>query len=84
MLDGERESPKARLAFTPFGAGGRTCVGNQFALMEGMLLALIGQRSQLTLVREHPVEPELVITLRPRYGLKMMVTPRAGLRREAR
>ncbi|MGH7232220.1 MAG: cytochrome P450, partial [Nitrospiraceae bacterium] len=68
----EDTRPCPRFAYLPFGGGARACVGSHFALVEGpLLLALIAQRYELTLVPGHPVEPEVTITLRPRYGIKM-------------
>jgi cytochrome P450 len=65
------------LAFLPFGAGPRTCIGNHFAMVEGvLLLALIAQHYALTLVPGHKVEMELAVTLRPRHGLPMILQPR--------
>jgi hypothetical protein len=40
------------------------------------LLALIAQQYDLNLVPGHPVEPELTVTLRPRYGLLMTLQKR--------
>ena len=43
--------------------------------MEGILvLATLGQRWRFTLVPDQRVEPEPLITLRPRYGLRMRVS----------
>ncbi len=71
FLQDETKS-RHRLAYLPFGAGSRICVGSHFALVEGpLLLALIAQQYDLNLVPGHPVEPELTVTLRPRYGLLM-------------
>lgn len=71
FLQDETKS-RHRLAYLPFGAGSRVCVGSHFALVEGpLLLALIAQQYDLNLVPGHPVEPELTVTLRPRYGLLM-------------
>ena len=47
--------------------------------MEGvLLLATFGQRWRLTLVPGQRVEPEPLITLRPKYGMKMLVEARMG------
>jgi cytochrome P450 len=73
-LEGER--PAARGAYLPFGAGARACVGTHFATVEGpLLLALIGRRYELQLAQED-VEPEIVVTLRPKHGIRMTIQPR--------
>lgn len=73
-LDGER--PAARYAYLPFGAGPRACVGLHFASLEGpLLLALIGRRYDLQLAQE-AVEPELMVTLRPKGGIRMLIQRR--------
>ena len=73
-VDGER--PAARGAYLPFGAGARACVGTHFATVEGpLLLALIGRRYELQLAQED-VEPEIVVTLRPKHGIRMTIQPR--------
>ena len=82
-FDPERFTPEAkarRTKFTyfPFGAGFRQCIGESFAWMEGvLLLAALGQKWKLKLVPGHRVEPEPLITLRPKYGMKMIVEHRA-------
>ena len=81
-FDPERFTPEARLRRTkltyfPFGAGVRQCIGESFAWMEGvLLLATIAQKWKLQLVAGHRVEPEPLITLRPKYGMRMQVEAR--------
>jgi cytochrome P450 len=76
-FDPDRFAPEAvaarpKLAYLPFGAGPRFCIGNAFALMETqIILSMITQRYALELVPGHPVEPEALVTLRPRHGIKM-------------
>lgn len=66
-----------KLAYMPFGAGQRKCIGYHFALVEAqLLLALIVQHYELHLVPGYPVEEEVGITLRPRYGMHMTLHPR--------
>ena len=70
-FDPERFTPEARaarprFAYFPFGGGARSCIGESFAWMEGvLLLATIGQRWRLRLQPGPPVEPQALITLRP-------------------
>lgn len=68
----ERSAARPRFAYFPFGGGPRMCIGNNFALMEmQLILATVAQHYQLQLVPGHPVEPEPLITLRPRQGILM-------------
>jgi cytochrome P450 len=82
-FDPERFTPEARsrrtkLTYFPFGAGVRQCIGESFAWMEGvLLLATLAQKWKLRLVPGHRVEPEPLITLRPRYGMRMQLEARA-------
>ncbi|HUA15926.1 MAG TPA: cytochrome P450 [Verrucomicrobiae bacterium] len=81
-FDPERFTPDARarrtkFSYFPFGAGARQCIGESFALMEGvLLLATIGQKWKLELLSGQQIEPEPLITLRPKHGLRMRVRSR--------
>jgi len=73
----EAKSRRTKLTYFPFGAGVRQCIGESFAWMECvLLLATLAQKWKLKLVPGHPVEPEPLITLRPKYGMKMVVERR--------
>jgi cytochrome P450 len=82
VFDPERFLPENarshhRSAYMPFGAGRRICAGKAFALIEGTLItAMMSRRFVYDLVPGHPVEPEATLTLRPRYGLKMIARRR--------
>ena len=81
-FDPERFSPaneasRPRFAYFPFGGGARQCIGENFAWMELVLvLATLAQKWKLRLVPGHPVQPQPLITLRPRFGMKMTLEPR--------
>ena len=64
-------------AYFPFGGGPRLCIGRSFAKMEAvLLLATIAQKFRLRLAQDRPVEPQPSITLRPRNGMRVVLTRR--------
>lgn len=66
-----------RCAYFPFGAGPRVCIGKAFSMMEAILtLAMVVQKFSFTLVQQHSIELLPSITLRPKQGVKMMLTRR--------
>lgn len=81
-FDPERWRPEAktarpRFSYFPFGGGARQCIGESFAWMEGILiLATLGRRWRLRHVPGHRVEPQPLITLRPKYGMQMILEER--------
>ena len=83
-FDPERFSAKAsaarpRFSYLPFGGGKRICIGAAFAVAEAtVLLATLAQRYSLRVVPGHNVQPQGLITLRARHGMKMLLTPRSS------
>jgi cytochrome P450 len=88
-FDPERFSPehtmnRPKFAYIPFGAGPRQCIGNQFALIETQLiLATFAQSYRLHLAPGHTVDTWPLITLRPRFGMPMIVERRQTLPMES-
>jgi cytochrome P450 len=75
--EGDLAKRLPRFAYFPFGGGPRQCIGNTFALMEtALVLATIAQHYRFNLVPEHAVVPIASITLRPRYGIKVVLDKR--------
>jgi cytochrome P450 len=81
-FDPERFTPEAkaarpRFAYFPFGGGGRQCIGESFAWMEGVLiLATIAQKWRLSLLPDQQIDVQPKITLRPKYPIHMRVEER--------
>jgi len=73
----ERSAERPKFVYLPFGAGPRRCIGDQFALIETHLtLATFAQSYRLQLVPGHKVDPWPLITLRPRFGMPMIIERR--------
>jgi cytochrome P450 len=90
-FDPERWTPEAQAArpkfsYFPFGGGTRMCIGDQFAWTEGILLiATLAQRWRAEMVAGQRVGMKPMITLRTKYGMRMVVRRRgqgSGVRSE--
>jgi cytochrome P450 len=73
----EAKASRPKFCYFPFGGGPRTCIGEDFAWMEGtILLAVLAQQWRLHLAPGHQVETEPMLTLRVKHGLPMRLERR--------
>jgi len=73
----EAKAQRPKFAYFPFGGGGRQCIGESFAWMEAVLvLATLAQRWRLRLVEGQRIELQPKITLRPKFGIQVVVESR--------
>ncbi|HEX2652092.1 MAG TPA: cytochrome P450 [Xanthobacteraceae bacterium] len=72
-----RTASRPRFAYLPFSAGPRVCIGAAFAMTEAvLLLAALAQRFRMRIAPDQLVDPQALITLRPRNGLKIVLERR--------
>jgi cytochrome P450 len=73
----ERRPPADGMTYFPFGAGPRSCIGNHFAIQELMIMTILfHRRFRFRVEVGFSVQSDPLITLRPRYGMKMTIQPR--------
>jgi cytochrome P450 len=72
--DEDAANRRPRFAFMPFSGGPRQCIGNNFAILEAVLiLATLQQRFAPRLAEGYLLQPEYGVTLRPSGGLPMQM-----------
>lgn len=72
-----KENEKLRTPFTylPFGGGPRICIGNQYAMLQIlMILSTLLRRYDFKLVPGQEIEERAMVILRPKNGIKMRFT----------
>jgi len=73
----ENKASLNRNAYMPFLTGPHMCIGNHFALIEGqLLLAMMVQTYDVTESPKQSDDGKMAITMRPRYGLPVIITKR--------
>lgn len=73
----ERRPAAEPMIYFPFGAGPRSCIGNHFAMQELMIITILFHRAfRFRLEEGFKVEPDPLITLRPKFGMKMTLSRR--------
>jgi cytochrome P450 len=72
-LDEKAQEARPKFAYFPFGGGARVCIGDAFAWTEGvLLLAVMARRWRFEPAPGHVTAINPTVTLRPKFGLKMM------------
>jgi len=73
----ERFENSSNPSFIPFSMGPRNCIGQTLAMYELKVIGCaIVKNFNVKLVPDQKVEPEIIITMRPKNGLKVVFEPR--------
>ena len=73
----ERRPTADAMTYFPFGAGPRSCIGNHFAMQELLIMTVVFLRHfRFSVSAGFKVELDPLITLRPKYGMKMILQRR--------
>ncbi|MBK6518181.1 MAG: cytochrome P450 [Polyangiaceae bacterium] len=71
------DASRPKLAYMPFGAGPRTCIGNAFAMMEMQLIVpMLLQAFDVAVTPGFRLELDPSVTLRPKRGVPVTLTAR--------
>jgi cytochrome P450 len=69
------EKLRAPFSFIPFGAGPRGCIGNNYAMLQVlMILSDLLRRYDFETVPGQTIEAQPMVILRPRHGIRMAFT----------
>ena len=82
----DKDKLRAPFTYLPFGAGPRVCIGNQYAMLQIlMILSAILRKYDLHLTPGQTIEARPMVILRPKHGIRMSFTQASArdLRHEA-
>lgn len=69
---GIAKATKGQVSFFPFGWGPRTCIGQNFALLEAkVVLSLLLQNFSFDLSADYKHDPTAILSLQPKHGAKI-------------
>ena len=73
----QEKAKRPRFSYFPFGGGVRSCIGETFAWMEGILaIATIARRWKMRIMPGYPIVLQPLVTLRPKHGMQMRLIDR--------
>jgi cytochrome P450 len=78
------EKQRTPFTYLPFGGGPRVCIGNQYAMLQIlMILSDLLRNYDFQLVPDQTIEARPMVILRPKHGIRMTFTEAAARDRHA-